>query len=190
MVAGIAFIIAIIFSILAAVAFSNKGKNNTVGVNDKKRIARQKLLDINTLKVEYTSRARILNDSIKLIETTNNIDVLLSRYIDATREYGWMAEQYRKGMPIKLQPEPHNFLPSINKVTNINIVRIANYQFGEFKIEISTLKSKKAIDDRFVKMFELIQKCTSSLKHHQNQFEVKDELNEIHSKIEDLFQNY
>jgi len=204
------FVIAIIIIVSYAISnskysdasFDNKGKDiNGVMkdlINIKNGIANvkegnaaiQRLIDIEALKVEYPSHERILNDSIKLIETTNNIDVLISRHKDVINEWTWMEEQYQKGMPIRLQQEPCGFSVAANRVANFHIVRIANYQFNKFKTEISMLKSYKAIEKRFINMFELIEKCESSLKHHENKFEALDELNDIRFKVEVLFQDY
>jgi hypothetical protein len=195
MEAGISLVVVIVFAILAIIAFSNKEKgNNAHQYSDSatKAANRPTKQDawaksyVQSFKTEYSSHERIFKDSMKLIETTNNIDTLLGRHNDASEEWSWMEMQKAKGMPVIIKQEPCGFYSTLNRITNFNIIRIAKFNYNKLQSDIINLKSKKAVENRIVKLIELLDKCTCSLKFHDNLERSKAELLSIRSKLEEL----
>ncbi|MDR3117855.1 MAG: hypothetical protein LBU44_00260 [Mediterranea sp.] len=141
---------------------------------------------IQAFTIEYSSHERILNDSMKLIETTNDIDTLLGRYKDASEEWSWMEMQKAKGMPIIINQESCGFYSTLNRVTNFHIIRIANFNYAKLQNDVVKLKSKMAVENRVTKLLVLLDKCISSLKYHDNLEKSQAELTTIHSKVRNL----
>jgi hypothetical protein len=141
------------------------------------------------LQYEFPSHKRILEDSINLIQTTNNIDTLLSRYDDFIIHYNWIMEQKRKGVPIDYEFHSNGepFEIGINLFINWHIVRIAQNNIENYKNKIQSLKTYRAKENLIIKSFELIDKCTNALKEHQIKDSFALTLQNLHENIEDLF---
>jgi hypothetical protein len=146
----------------------------------------KRLAQLQSLEVEFPRHKQILDESAELIETTNNINTLLSRYIDVLNELEWMHSQKDNGMPITLGESLVDSKIKLNRATNVSIVRITEYHFNKLRGELELLKSHKAAQNRIDKMNELIGKCRSELKEHENMSESVAKLNSIELKLNQL----
>jgi hypothetical protein len=75
----------------------------------------------------------------------------------------------------------------LNRITNFHLVRIANFQYHKFLNETYNPKSIKILDSKTEAIFGLVDQCVSNLKPNLNYQEAKNELNEIHFNIENVF---
>lgn len=79
------------------------------------------------LKVEYPRRRQIFDESVSIIQKTNNPDVLFRR-MDAVRDFViWAFEQEAKGLPIKLDKNKEEMQEETNRFCNFHCVRVAHY---------------------------------------------------------------
>ena len=53
------------------------------------------------LKIEYPRRQQIFNESVAIMQRTNNPDVLIRRYSELTDFVDWFFAQKEKGLPLR-----------------------------------------------------------------------------------------
>lgn len=167
-----------------------KPAHHTITEEEIKNIKRKSKyeVDLLSLKAEFPSHKRILDDSVKLIQTTNNIETLLRRYDDALFHYNWINEQKKNGLPVKFECKDY-FPKELNRMTNFHIVRIATNLTNNYKEQLLKLKTDKARENITIQTFKTIEICLSSLKLHTHKAEATKELNDLHDVIEDAFSN-
>lgn len=139
------------------------------------------------LQIEFPRRKQILEESVKLIQETNNIDTLLSRYDIALEHFHWIMEQKAKGLPIWFNTEEEGFESALNRIRNYHIVRIAMEKFINYKKKMYGLKTAKAKENNTAQMFEYLEKCKQSLVSHANKGESEAKLNKLHNNTEDFY---
>ncbi|MDD4820283.1 MAG: hypothetical protein PHD21_05565 [Flavobacteriales bacterium] len=137
--------------------------------------------------LQFPRRKQILEESMALIQNSNNINVLVGRYNDVVENYNWIIERKNEGMPVIFNEESCGFISSLNRAMNFHIIRVAKYMYDKKKQEIGSLKTKKAKENRCVELFELIEKCKKSLKNNENKDEAILDLDNVHYKIEELY---
>jgi hypothetical protein len=59
------------------------------------------LQQLSILKIEYQRRQQIFDESIAIMQKTNNPDVLMRRYSELTDFVDWFFAQKEKGLPLK-----------------------------------------------------------------------------------------
>lgn len=139
------------------------------------------------LEVEFPNYKRILEESVQLIQTTSNLETLLSRYNIALEHYHWIMERKNNGLPIYFNTEDGGFENALNKINNYHIVRIAMDTFINYKVKMLGLKTIKAKDNNTAKMFEFLGRCKESLKTHENRIEYESKLDKLHNNTEDFY---
>lgn len=83
--------------------------------------------NIAVLQVELPRRRKIFDESVTIIQKTNNPDVLLRR-MDVVRDFvRWAFEQQANGLPIKLDKNREQSQEDANRFCNFHIVRVAHY---------------------------------------------------------------
>ena len=135
--------------------------------------------EIAALTPTFESYVRILNDSVNLIERTNNLKTLLGRFDDAMECYKWITSAINSGYPAKFSSEDEGFERSLKREINLSIVRIAKnlYNMGAFKIRgLKTPSSKMKRIDKLIVELNL---CLQSLKPHFNKSKAESEINEL-----------
>lgn len=139
------------------------------------------------LQIEFPRRKQILEESIRFIQETDNIEILLSRYNIALEHYYWIVEQKAKGLSIYFDTEEEGFENALNRIRNYHTVRIAMEKFINYKKKMYGLKTAKAKQNNTVQMFEFLEKCKQSLKDHLNKNESESKLNKLYNNTEDFY---
>lgn len=177
----ILFIIGAFFLFFFAIRADNKRKG--LSGNTPRIDSRGKAI----LQIEFPRRKQILEESVKLIQETGNIDTLLTRYDIALEHYHWIMEQKAKGLPIWFDTEDEGFESALNRIRNYHIVRIAMEKFINYKKKMYGLKTAKAKENNTAQMFEYLEKCKQSLVSHANKGESEAKLNKLHNNTEDFY---
>lgn len=141
------------------------------------------------LQIEFPRHKQILEESVQLIQETNNIDTLVFRYELSLEHYHWIMEQKAKGLPIYFDTEEEGFESALNRISNYHIIRIAMEVFINYKTKMYGLKTAKGRENNTVKMFEFIEKCNQLLKEHSNRFESETKLNKLYNNTENFYSN-
>lgn len=181
----IVIIAALIIIIVVIMIAGGQHETNKKGTSSNKPYidARSKAI----LQIEFPRRKQILEESIKLIQETSNIDTLLSRYDIALEHYHWIMEQKAKGLPIWFDTEEEGFENALNRIRNYHIVRISMEKFIKYKKKMYGLKTAKARENNTAQMFEYLEKCKQSLVSHANKGESEAKLNKLHNNTEDFY---
>lgn len=120
------------------------------------------------LKIEYPRRQQIFNESVAIMQRTNNPDVLIRRYSELTDYIDWFFAQKEKGLPLKADKTKEQMNSDIPAFFNFHAVRIANY--------ISEHSPKKD-------QHRLLMSILSELKASINKEEAYIEISQIINKI-------
>lgn len=113
-------------------------------------------------KYEFPSHKRILNDSVKLIQSTKKLETLRTRYQLALNEYNWIQSQISNGVPLFFKSNGY-FPEELKELANRNINRIAKETYSAYKIKLTTLKTEKAKENLKTKTKVLLEECKNSL---------------------------
>lgn len=130
-----------------------------------------------TVEHEFNRRKQILEESIKLIQTTNSIETLSLRYLEAIEHSSWIKEQISLGANLYFKEEPDGFNESLNRISNFHIHRLVQYNYKKQMSRINELKSQNAIIENKRKLIELLEKCKSCMKYHENKYEFEMKIN-------------
>ena len=107
------------------------------------------LLEAQSLaKYEYPRREQIYQESLNIIQNTNNIDTFLGRITDINNYIDWLSENFDTPLLSKYinlsidgeKVEPEIFWKEMNCMLNDNLVRIVSNNYSSIKDEISELK--------------------------------------------------
>lgn len=140
--------------------------------------------------LKFENRKRAIDDSTHLIQNSNNLDVIISQYQEAKEIWGWISEHKEMGYPISIQEEEEGFLSSLTRSFNFNIARVASYHTEKFQNEIHKLKSKSAIEYRFIKHFKFLKQCEDSIIDHYSKSPNLKKIEELHFKTEEWFSDF
>ncbi len=119
------------------------------------------------LKYEYPRRRQIFDESIILIQKTNNPDVLHRRYSEVEGFINWAFDMKRKGLPITIQESESEMRMKLPLFFNYHCVRIAHYIFEnypqkkQFRLLLDLLSSLREADnkeDAHIEISELVNK--------------------------------
>ncbi|MGI6572912.1 MAG: hypothetical protein ACOX19_05775 [Fermentimonas sp.] len=146
-------------------------------------MARMRYYEIEALTPTFESHRRILEDSVNIVRKTNNLKTLLSRYEDILDSYNWITLAIDAGYPAKFEAEAEGFESSVNRWTNTNIERIANYRYDVEMRKIHDLKTKISKRNRTEKLIKELNEMIDSLKPHSNRQEVKSNILNIVERI-------
>lgn len=113
-------------------------------------------------KYEFPSHKRILDDSIKLIQSTKKLETLLTRYQQALNEYNWIQSQISNGVPLFFKSNGY-FPEELRELANRNISRIAQDAYSAYRAKSMTLKTEKSKENLKSKTKALLEECKGSL---------------------------
>lgn len=137
-------------------------------------------------KIEFPRRKQILEESIRLIKTTNNHETLNTRYETALEQYLWIQNAIDNKVPIYFKS--NGYFPMELKIAyNLNLIRIAKKHIDNTISKLSTLKTSNAKDNCAVKAFEILEHYNDLLKVAGNQGESENELRKLKIRLEDFY---
>lgn len=125
------------------------------------------LQQLSVLKIEYQRRQQIFDESIAIMQKTNNPDVLMRRYSELTDFVDWFFAQKEKGLPLKSEKTKEQMNSDIPAFFNYHSVRIANYiiehtpkkeHHNSLMLLLSSLKECRNKEESYIKISELINK--------------------------------
>lgn len=82
---------------------------------------------IATLQIEFPRRRQIFNESISIIQRTNNPDVLLRRYNEVQEFVSWSYAQRDNGLPVKINETKEQMNEKLPVFFNFHAARIAHH---------------------------------------------------------------
>lgn len=135
--------------------------------------------------VEAPSRIRIFNDSMKLIETTNNATTFISRISDIEEFWDWAAEQVKDGMPLQMDGNILSVRKHTYELINRNALRVAIAEFSKWN-EVPR-KVGTRFDKATANAFEAVDGVMACLKAVDNKSEVLPEMERIRDLIEEIY---
>lgn len=183
-----------ILSLLVSVIFSNpeRTKNKIEEYENKMPgLAYQK--DLSAFNIEAQDKFRNLNDSLKLISSTKEIDTLLSRIIDIDGVLIWINDNDKKGMPVlnliknyDIADMGHMYLIIYEEINN-DILRVAEMELDKW----SKIKRRKGamFDYSTSKLFGNLERLEKSLKNTINKETVSSQIKYIWNLVEDEYSN-
>ncbi len=110
-------------------------------------------LQIATLKIEYPRRRQIFDESVSIIQKTNNPDVLFRRYDEVCSFVQWAFQLKKEGCAITIDESEEQMKAKLPAFYNFHCVRIANY------VAVHSLKTKR---------FQILRELQDSLKDAAN----------------------
>ena len=120
------------------------------------------------LKFEYPRRRQIFDESIMIIQKTNNPDVLYRRYSEVEDFINWAFDMEQKGLPITIQESESEMRMKLPLFFNYHCVRIAHYIFEQspqkkkFRLLSGLLLSLRDTNNKeeaYIEISELINNC-------------------------------
>lgn len=116
------------------------------------------------MQIEYPRRRQIFDDSIALIQRTNNPDVLYRRYDEICNFIKWTWDKKKNGYPLRIDDSEEEMNERTSIFFNYHAARIAHYIFDKAP------KSKKN---------GLLNEIILSLKDGSNKREKFDEITQL-----------
>ena len=174
------FALIIFFLVVAAVAIvniANKKAEHRNGYEQEASIA--------GFMVEAPNRLRIFNDSIRLIETTNNATTFIGRVSDIEEFLDWATEQVKNGMPLQMDGNILSVRKQIYELINSNALRVSLAEFSKWNEK--ERKPGKRFDNATIKAFEAVDGLLSCLKTGDNQSNVHSEMKNVRNLIEEIY---
>lgn len=120
-----------------------------------------------TMIIEYPRRRQIFDESVSIIQKTNNPDVLFRRYDLLTEFVQWAFELKKNGFPIKIEETEEDMRIKLQTFYNFHCVRIAKFM-GEnapkskrFQTLLDLQKSLKSASNKessFIEIAQIINK--------------------------------
>lgn len=119
------------------------------------------------LKIEYPRRQQIFNESVAIMQRTNNPNVLIRRYSELTDYVDWFFEQKEKGLPLKADKTKEQMNNDIPTFLNFHAVRIAKHvsenvlKKNRHQVLMALLSSLKDCNNKekaYIEITELINK--------------------------------
>lgn len=166
---------------------SEKRKEIERKVEAKKDNIRRKVSDLDAYTTMFNNHNRILQDSIRIMKTTENIDVLERRINDALEHLGWMISEKENGKPVTSEIPLSQMLYNFKKDANSEIYRVALSVFTLWTEKCRTYKTEKAKENSTVKAFKDIDRLLKLIQDTENKEDIIDGVTEIRNSIEDEF---
>lgn len=137
--------------------------------------------------VEAPNRIRIFNDSMRLIENTNNATTFIRR-VDTIEEFlNWASRKVQEGMPLKMEGNVLSVRKQTYELINSNALRVALAEFAEWSEK--ERKPGKRFDNATIKAFEAVDGLSGCIKTASNNEEVLTEITKIRNLIEEIYSN-
>jgi hypothetical protein len=137
------------------------------------------------LKYEVNNRTRILNDSVKLVEESNNIQTIINRKNIAIEHLDWFIKNKLLGVHINPPPEysKEQLLLNFNENLYRQVETLVRKQIDKAK----ELKTKQGKQNALNKSVQLIQNNMNyfdkSVKNYQD---VESSIRDLQSEIESI----
>lgn len=156
-------------------------------VEAKKNNLGRKMPDLYAYTTIFNNHNRILQDSIRIMKTTENIDVLERRINDALEHLGWMISEKENGKPITSEIPLSQMLYNFKQDTNSEIYRVALSVFSLWTEKCRTCKTEKAKENRTIKAFKDIDKLLLLIQDAENKDDTIKGVMEFRNLIEDEY---
>lgn len=120
-----------------------------------------------TILIEYQRQRQIFDESLAIMQRTNNPYVLIRRYSELINFVEWVFEQKEKGLPLKTDKTKDQINEDIPAFFNFHAARIANYisehtpkknRHQSLMNLLSALKNCRNEEDAYIEISELINK--------------------------------
>lgn len=143
-------------------------------------------LKIEQRELESTLKrhSQIINESLRIISTTKNIEIIKSRYLDILENYDITIKYKNLGYTIDVQ---ENFTQDLDNAYNSNLCRIAEIKVNEYGLKINSLKTNNAKDNATKKIYIFINEVKNSFKKSKNTEEALNFVEGLNDKIEDIY---
>lgn len=135
--------------------------------------------------VEAPSRIRIFNDSLRLIETTNNATTFIGRVSDIEEFLDWATGQIKNGMPLQMDGNILSVRKQTYELINRNALRVALAEFAKWNEK--ERKPGKRLDNATIKAFEAVDGLLSCLKTGDNKPNAQSEMEKVRDLIEEIY---
>lgn len=156
-------------------------------VEAKKGNVRRIVSDLDAYITIFNNHNRILQDSIRIMKTTENIDVLERRINDALENLGWMISEKENGKPVTSEIPLSQMLYNFKQDANSEIYRVALSVFTLWTEKCRTYKTEKAKENSTIKAFKDIDRLLQLIQDAENKEDTIDGVTEIRNSIEDEF---
>lgn len=149
-------------------------------------IARVKFLEVEQRELQSTlnRHTQIIQESLNIIYNSKNIETIKSRYDTIVEHYNYSMEYKKAGYDVNL---PFNFLSDLRNEYNKRLVEISKIKTYEYNLKYNSLKTEKAKDNHTKKIYNELENIESSLIYSANSSKVKNDLNDLRNKIEDIY---
>lgn len=138
------------------------------------------------LKNIIDNRIRILNESIDIMETSQNINTVIKRKNVAVEEIHWFIKQEQDGLPVILKPSASEGLRRLSILYNDSLYKlIQSLTFSQIQ-KYEDLKTESAKSKTISKAFELLNNEAHLDKSAENYPKIKTELEVLYSIIENI----
>lgn len=119
---------------------------------------------ITPLQIEYPRRRQIFDESVSIIQKTNNPEVLFRRYDEVCDFIKWAFQMKKNGLPITIEKTEDDMKTEVPAFYNYHCVRVAGYILAN-KPDTKTLmrlqqslKDAPNKEDSFIKIAQMINK--------------------------------
>ena len=146
---------------------------------------RERQKKIACFSVEAPNRIRIFNDSMRLVETTNNAATFIERVDNIEEFLNWATEQIKNGMPLQMEGNILSVRKQAYELINRNALRVTLAEFAKWN------EVPRKVGSRFDKAtagaFEAVDGLLVCLKAVENKSEVLPEMERIRDLIEEIY---
>lgn len=156
-------------------------------VEAKKGNIGRKTFNLDAYITTFNSHNRILQDSIRIIKTTENVDVLERRINDALEHLDWMISEKKNGKPVTSEMPLSQMLYNFKQDANSEIYRVALSVFSLWAEKCRTYKTEKAKENSTIKTFKDIDRLLQLIQDSENKKDTIESVTEFRNLIEDEF---
>lgn len=128
---------------------------------------------------------RSFEKAIEIVRSTMDIKELTRSYDLLLDIYDWIGYAEKRGIPIPITVE-NDFLSDLNKLSNENIIRIANHAYSNYINSIEKIVLQQAVDNHAILLFGILDDCKAVLKPF-NIAIFTDMLNNLHFLAEETY---
>lgn len=156
-------------------------------VKAKKNNIERKTTDLYAYTTIFNNHNRILQDSIRIIETTENIDVLERRINDALEQLNWIISEKENGKPITSEIPLPQMLCNFKKDANSEIYRVSLSVFTKWTDKCRSCKTSRAQENSTIKAFKDIDRLLQLIQDTEDKNEVISDVMKFRNLIEDTY---
>ena len=180
-------VVIILVVLIVGIAILANNDESRVPKAEERANALRRLNELESFKIEAPNQIRIFQDSLRLIQNTNNIDTFIIRCSDLENSLNWIASKVAIGMPIELSKPPLIMRLECFICINENALRLVKAQYEKWNsIEH---KAGKRFDNATIKTFNVIDSLLGVLKTGDNKDAIKAKIEQIRNNVEDVYSN-